>query len=246
MSAVIPGNPGLTWRLRRQHDSPGHEHKLPKGTVAVASSTGIFISYRRKDSSHLAGRISDRLTDHFGDRVFLDVDTIFPGADFLQAIEDAIAQSRVLLLIIGPNWVNISDEHGHRRLDDPSDYVRLEIEAALARSIVIIPVLTDGARMPRPDELPPELRELARRNAVSVRHEGFGQDMLRLTEALEAALGGGESGPNATRSVGRAGPTTSVEATDTGVAAGGSVTMTAGGDAVGRDKVGHRHGERAP
>src|SRR5690349_10570277 len=117
--------------------------------MPVAEGGGIFVSYRRQDSSHLAGRLYDRLADRFGeDQVFMDVDTIEPGVDFAEEITRAVSACKVLLAVIGPNWLAATDERGCRRLDDPDDFVRLEIEAALARGVRVIPILADDAVMP--------------------------------------------------------------------------------------------------
>src|SRR5580700_7137111 len=110
--------------------------------MTAADGGGIFISYRRQETSHLAGRLYDRLADRFGEsQVFIDVDTIEPGVDFAEEIFRAVAACNVLLAIIGPTWLTAADERGHRRLDDPNDIVRLEVEAALARAVRVIPIL---------------------------------------------------------------------------------------------------------
>ena len=117
--------------------------------MTVAEGGGIFVSYRRQESSHLAGRLYDRLADRFGEgQVFIDVDAIEPGVDFAEEICRAVAACKVLLAIIGPTWLTATDERGRRRLDDPDDIVRLEIEAALARGVRVIPILVEGAVMP--------------------------------------------------------------------------------------------------
>ncbi len=110
----------------------------------------IFISYRREETAYPAGWLFDRLVEHFGQgQVFKDVDSIQLGDDFVEVITAAVAGCDVLLALIGDQWLTITGEDGRRRLEDPSDFVRLEIEAALARNIRVIPVLVDGARMPR-------------------------------------------------------------------------------------------------
>src|SRR5437016_3856291 len=127
-----------------------------------AEGGGIFVSYRRDGTSHLAGRLSDRLADRFGeDQVFIDVDAIGPGVKFAEEISHAVAACKVLLAVIGPNWLTATDEQGHQRLDNPDDIVRLEIEAALARDVWIIPILVEGARMPGQQDLPESLAGLA-------------------------------------------------------------------------------------
>ena len=134
----------------------------------------IFISYRREDSESITGRIYDWLEDHFGrDRVFLDVDTIPFGVDFRKHLEQAVGQCDVLLAVIGEQWLDIryrdGPKQGRRRLDDPTDFVRIEIQAALTRNIPVIPVLVGKATMPREEDLPDALKALVYRNAAEVR-----------------------------------------------------------------------------
>jgi Tol biopolymer transport system component len=151
--------------------------------------TGIFISYRRQESSGLAGRLSDRLTDRFGEgQVFMDVDSIRPGVDFAEEISRAVAGCQVLLAVIGPSWLTAADQRGRRRLDNPDDLVRLEVEAALDRGVLVIPILVEGAVMPERDDLPGSLAGLARRNALHIRHESFRDDMGHLITAIEQVL----------------------------------------------------------
>jgi TIR domain-containing protein len=150
---------------------------------------GIFISYRRDDSAGYAGRLYDRLAGHFGaGRVFMDVEGIEPGTDFVTAIEQAVAACRVEVVIMGKDWLAATDAAGRRRLDDPHDFIRLETSAALARNIRVIPVLVEGATMPRADELPPELRPLTRRQAVEISHKQWDATTGELIRVLEPLL----------------------------------------------------------
>jgi hypothetical protein len=157
--------------------------------MPVDEGGGIFVSYRRQDSQDFAGRLYDRLADRFGaDQVFMDVDTIEAGADFAEAINRAVAACTVLVAVIGPKWLTATDKRGRRRLDDPDDFVRLEIEAALARDVRVIPVLAQGTIMPGREDLPESLVRLARRNALFIRHESFRSDAVRLLAAIEQML----------------------------------------------------------
>src|SRR5215469_14357730 len=114
-----------------------------------AGGGGVFISYRREESSYAAGRLADRLTGRFGaEQVFIDVETIEPGVDFAEAISRAVGACVVLVAVIGPGWLAAADKRGGRRLDDPDDLVRLEIGTALVRGVRVIPVLVEGAVMP--------------------------------------------------------------------------------------------------
>jgi TIR domain-containing protein len=156
--------------------------------MTVAEGGGILLATVGK-SSHLAGRLSDRLADRFGEgQVFIDVDAIEPGVDFAEAISRAVAVCQVLLADCGPTWLTATDQRGGRRLDDPDDIVRLEIEAALARGVRVIPILVEGAVMPGRDDLPESLVGLARRNALLIRHESFRSDAGRLVSAIERVL----------------------------------------------------------
>src|SRR5689334_2587317 len=126
----------------------------------------VFISYRRSDSEYIVGRLYDHLEHAFGrKKVFKDVDSIPAGADFRKAIFDAVRQCDVAVAVIGPGWLSATEE-GKRRLDDPDDFVRLEIEAAIDRKIPLIPALVAGATMPRRERLPLGIADLAFRNAI--------------------------------------------------------------------------------
>src|SRR6516164_6707019 len=115
----------------------------------------IFISYRREESRWSARSLCDRLTERFGrTQIFMDVDAIALGEDFLKAIEKRVGECDVLIAVIGAHWLTSKDEQGGRRLNNPEDFVRREIATALKREIRVIPVLMDGASMPRSTELP--------------------------------------------------------------------------------------------
>lgn len=145
----------------------------------------IFISYRRDDSEGEAGRLYDDLVRAFGDSsVFMDVAGINPGLDFRKAIDSNVASCGVLLAMIGPTWATITNGSGQRRLEDANDFVRLEIASALQRDIPVIPVLVHEARMPSPDVLPDNLRDLAYRNSVEITHVRWNSDVALLTKAL--------------------------------------------------------------
>lgn len=149
--------------------------------------SGIFVSYRRDDTAGHAGRLYDLLRAHFGaDQVFMDVDAILPGQDFARVLSESVASCDALLAIIGRTWLTIRNDAGTRRLDDPTDYVRLEIAAALERGIPVVPVLMQGAAMPREVDLPPALAPLARFQALSVSDERFHAEAEDLVRALEA------------------------------------------------------------
>jgi uncharacterized protein len=151
----------------------------------------IFINYRRDDSAGTAGRLHDRLAQMFGrNNLFMDVDHIPAGVDFLEYLQSQVAACDVFLAVIGPNWLDAKDDDGRRRFDNPDDFVTIEIAAALARNIRVIPVLVDGARTPKADRLPDSVKPLVRRNAVEVRNTRFGRDAESLASKVGEALKG--------------------------------------------------------
>ena len=145
----------------------------------------IFISYRRDDAEGHAGRLFEDLAEHFGKAsVFMDVTGIEPGRDFRHVIEQQVASCGVLLAVIGKSWLTATDAEGRRRLDDPYDFVRLETVAALKRDIPVVPVLVHGAQMPRAEQLPDVLANLAFRNSVELTHARWSSDVQLLINAL--------------------------------------------------------------
>lgn len=149
----------------------------------------IFLSYRREDTRHMAGRLADRLKARVGSaQVFMDVDAIEPGADFTQAIASEVGSCDVLIALIGPHWLAVDERLGRPRLHEDDDFVALEIRAALKRGVRVIPALVDEARMPAAGDLPDGLRALASRNAVRLDHETFTSDVGRLLSAVERIL----------------------------------------------------------
>src|SRR5215831_20499337 len=122
--------------------------------------------------------------------LFMDVDNIPAGVDFVEYLQSQVAACDVFLAIIGPNWLDSKDDDGRRRFDNPDDYVAIEIAAALARKIRVIPVLVDGARTPKAEKLPDSVKPLVRRNAVEVRNTHFGRDAEALASKVGEALKG--------------------------------------------------------
>lgn len=148
----------------------------------------LFLSYRRDDSAGFAGRLADALEVAFGaGSVFRDVDDIRPGEDFVQAIESHLGEVGAVLVVIGPRWL-AAGAAGRRRLDDPGDFVRQEIQAALASGKPIIPLLVGGATMPAVADLPEAIAGLARRQAVVLSDSGWRGDVERLVANLRALL----------------------------------------------------------
>lgn len=146
----------------------------------------IFISYRRTDSSEIAGRIQDYLAWRYGKRqIFLDEESIEPAQVWRERIRKELNKCRVVLVIIGPDWANVKDKTtGKRRLNDPEDFLREEISFALKRNIPVFPVLVNGAVMPDKKDLPSDLKELTERNAIKVSDTDFNSDMLKLVKHL--------------------------------------------------------------
>ena len=155
----------------------------------------IFISYRRGDTTIYAGRLFDSLCALAGDdEVFMDIDAIEPGADFVDHIEHEVGSCEVLIALIGRDWLDARDARGERRLDDPDDWVRLELKTGLERDIRVIPVLVQGASMPRAGELPDDIAKLARRNALEIGDVRWRYDFQRLWEVVEKVLEGASVG----------------------------------------------------
>jgi hypothetical protein len=148
----------------------------------------VFISYRRKDSADVTGRIYDRLTQHFGQSsIFKDVDAIPLGVDFRVHLDQAVGKCSVLIAVIGNQWLTETDSDGKLRLNDPRDFVRIEIESALKRRIPVIPVLVQSTSMPSAEKLPVSLSELAYRNGIPIRPDpDFHKDMDRLIRGIES------------------------------------------------------------
>ncbi|ADB76072.1 toll/interleukin-1 receptor domain-containing protein [Geodermatophilus obscurus] len=154
----------------------------------TGGASRIFISYRRQEANFLAGHLYDKLANHFGkQRVFIDVE-MGPGLKWREVIASKVGACDVLLAVIGPQWLRMTDSQGQRRLEDPDDFVRLEIEAALQRDVRVIPVLTNGAVMPRRSELPKSLAKLADRHAFTIHFEGLHHDVARLISEIDPGL----------------------------------------------------------
>jgi len=158
------------------------------------------MSYRREDTAMAAGWLYDRLRERFGaSQIFKDVDTIRPGEDFVEKLNYAVGSCDVLLALIGDRWLTVAGADGKRRIDDPGDFVRLEVEAALVRKVLVVPILVDGAGMPNIGDLPPSIAMLARRQALELSPSRFDFDLSRLLRVLDSTLAeaqatGGESG----------------------------------------------------
>ena len=161
-----------------------------KKRLAKSADEGmIFINYRRGDDPGFAGRLFDRLTSVFRpEQLFMDVDSIAPGEDFISILNEQVSRCDIFLAIIGRSWLESRDQGGRRRLDDSNDFVRVEIETGLGLGKRVIPVLVNNAAMPGAEELPPGLKPLARRNAVRISHDHFGSDSQGLINVLRSLL----------------------------------------------------------
>jgi FtsH-binding integral membrane protein len=150
---------------------------------------GIFISYRREDAAPYARSLQLQLSQRIPDApIFIDLDSIEPGLDFAEVIEDALNSSAVMVALIGQHWATLTDESGARRLDNPGDYVRFEIKTALRRGVRVIPVLIDGAKPPRQQDLPADLHKLARLNALELSYDRYQYDSGRLLGLIQQRL----------------------------------------------------------
>lgn len=165
-------------------------HPVAPVAPVVDARGSVFISYRREDSADVTGRINERLTQRYGHHVvFQDIDNIPLGVDFRQHLDRALSQCNVLLAVIGDRWIEGENGVGQRRIDDPRDHLRLELEAALRRDIPVIPVLVRRAAVPSEQELPDSLKPLAFRNGIQVRPDpDFNGDMDRLFKGIQPYL----------------------------------------------------------
>lgn len=151
----------------------------------------IFINYRRGEDSGFVHALMSPLEQAFSaERLFIDIDSIEPGVDFVRVLDEQVAKCDILLAVIGKGWLEARDETNQRRLDNPDDFVRIEIEAALNHGKRVIPVLVGDARMPRSDELPDALRPLAKRGGVRLTHERFRADTADFINKLKKSLDG--------------------------------------------------------
>lgn len=150
----------------------------------------VFISYRREDSGAYAGRLFDRLKAEFGEnQVFMDITALGPGVDFVEAIDKAVGSCKVLIALIGDRWADAPDDQGKRRLDNPEDFVRLEVSSALRGETFVIPVLVGNARMPKAKQLPDDLKPLIRRNALELSDTRWEYDVSVLIEEISKKTG---------------------------------------------------------
>jgi hypothetical protein len=155
--------------------------------IGRMKTPSVFISYRRSDAEGWAGRLSDSLRAHLGQvRIFRDIEDIPPGVDFIEYFTKAVGECDALIEIIGPDWLTVADASGRRRLDDPNDPIRLEVVAAIRRNIRVIPVLLEGATMPKAEDLPDDLQPLARRNAYPLSDSRWADDTKKLAGILRA------------------------------------------------------------
>ena len=153
----------------------------------------IFICYRRADSRADAGRLYDRLNSRYPNRVFRDIASLAPGADWEQTIDTVLGSSAACVVVIGPHWLDPGSS-GERRLDDKHDIVRAEVATALERNVAVLPVLVGGAQMPSEDVLPAALKGLARRHAIAITEQDFDEGVSKLANAIDITLGGPTSG----------------------------------------------------
>jgi uncharacterized membrane protein YeaQ/YmgE (transglycosylase-associated protein family) len=176
-------------RAKRPENEAKPSRAEEVGKVLSHKSQGIFLSYRREDAAPYARLLQHQLTERFPTtQVFLDLDSIEPGLPFARVIQDALSSSAVLVALIGRQWTTIVDEEGRRRLDKPDDYVRYEIQTALERGLRVVPVLVDGAKPLRQQDLPAQLQDLKRLNALELSYSRYEFDADRLLRTIERVL----------------------------------------------------------
>jgi hypothetical protein len=146
----------------------------------------VFLCYRREDAAGYAIAVQERLAKEFGTDVFIDVDNIPIGTNFVKALKKEVAKCEVLLAVLGKGWFDARDEDGNRRLENPNDFVRIEIAAALQRGIPVVPILLDGAKIPSAAQLPKELEELSFRQGIDLHLSSFSRDIDRLIQGLRS------------------------------------------------------------
>lgn len=183
-AVLLPAGGAAAWLWLRGRGRGGGASRW-----SGAGESSIFLSYRRDDTSGYAGRLRDSLAERFGPgRVFMDLESIHAGDDFVEILKNAVSSSGVVLVLIGRRWLSAADKNGNRRLDSPQDFVRLEVETALRRGARVIPVLVQGAPMPTEEELPEPLAQLARRNALDISDARWTFDVNRLADAIKEGL----------------------------------------------------------
>lgn len=149
----------------------------------------IFINYRRQDTEGYVGRLYDHLLKQFkAYDIFMDVQNIEPGADFVQVLEEAVSACDIFLTMIGPHWLTLKNAEGERRLDEWNDFVRIELETAIKQEKIVIPILVGNAKMPNPAQLPESIQSLARRHAVVLSHTRFATDVEDLIKFMRDML----------------------------------------------------------
>src|SRR6516165_5835316 len=171
----------------------GRKAHFPQERAQEGAMKKVFISYRRHDARYQARMIYDAFQRALPrEHLFMDIDSIPPGADFVEILEREVGECEIMLALIGSGWIGATDpKTGRRRLDNQNDFVRIEIRAALRRGIPVVPVLLDDAQMPGAEKLPDDLKSLVRRNAEFVQFRTFDADVARMMRKLGVASGDG-------------------------------------------------------
>jgi hypothetical protein len=175
-------------RLRSQ-PQPARGAPPAHGNATPPQDPTVFLCYRREDTQDAAGRLHDRLVDTYGhDRVFMDIDSVPLGVDFVEHVSGQISRCSAVIVMIGKQWLRAKDKGRRRRLDNEDDLVRTEVAAALQQGIPVIPVFVQDAEMPRSDELPENIRSLSRRNGISLSATRWRTDVERLIKELDRVM----------------------------------------------------------
>ena len=193
-STVSQGSP-RAWARQDASHRPRSKQPGPPVTAVTpetrkaAHKSSVFVCYRREDTQDAAGRLHDRLVTAYGrERVFMDIDSVPLGIDFVEHVTEQIGKCNAVIVMIGKHWHTIKDKERRRRLDNDDDLVRAEIRAALQQTIPVIPVTVQNAAMPQAEDLPDDIRLLARRNGIDLSATRWMTDVERLIKELDRVM----------------------------------------------------------
>lgn len=183
--SIIPFMLGIIWIAFDKRKQGLHDKLAKTAVINSGPRKKIFVNYRQKVSLMQAGRVSDKIASHFGySSIFHDKSSLIGGSNWKQDIENSINQCAVMVVVIGDGWLTQTNPDGGRRLDDPNDYVAMEIATALERKITVIPVLVDNAPRLYSDSLPDKLKGLAFIEPIIIRNDDWNADINKIINAI--------------------------------------------------------------